>query len=341
MKRITRHARLTLLALLLFIQVVNAQQVRSTEEVKREAGRIVTAAERLRSEAYRKAGNNRTNVKVERQIAESFEKAIELWREAGDYRRLTAAVEELTRIYSVIGDYERVVHWLTRQADFWRERGDSSQQAKSLFLLGIRQSQMRRDANAVETYQRVIEMSRSGEFYNLGANALSQLAISYDRLGRVKEAEAARLQSKEWFSKKEPPGPAVPERPSAPVIIPTQWIDLPGSPLGAEYRVVDGVNRAVLVNRSSGLINMVSFGCVALETNNKVRVLHGLMGFSISHGGVGPGLYFQPFGTLNGPMNQWTDEKMSCEGPAKMTVIEAGFEDGTGWKAEGSQWVVR
>jgi len=41
---------------------------------------------------------------------------------------------------------------------------------------------------------------------------------------------------------------------------------------------------------------------------------------------------------LNGPLNRWTDEKMGCEGAAKMTLIEARFDDRTQWKADGIDW---
>ena len=41
---------------------------------------------------------------------------------------------------------------------------------------------------------------------------------------------------------------------------------------------------------------------------------------------------------LNGPLNHGTDEKMGCEGAAKMTLIEAQFHDGRKWKADQIDW---
>jgi hypothetical protein len=121
-------------------------------------------------------------------------------------------------------------------------------------------------------------------------------------------------------------------------MIPAQWVDLPGAPAAAEYRDVRGVNEAVLVNRSTKGITAVMFGCVALEDNNKVRLVSRLGGQARSHGGVPPGSYFNIFRGLNGPLNRWTDENTSCEGAAKMTLIETAFDDGATWKAEGLDW---
>jgi hypothetical protein len=81
------------------------------------------------------------------------------------------------------------------------------------------------------------------------------------------------------------------------------------------------------------------FGCVALEDNKKARALYGLIGVGRNHGGVRPGSYYEPFVILNGPLNRWTDEKMGCEGAAKMTLIAARFADGASWKADGIDWV--
>jgi hypothetical protein len=38
-------------------------------------------------------------------------------------------------------------------------------------------------------------------------------------------------------------------------------------------------------------------------------------------------------------LNRWTDEKTRCEGAAKMTLIEAVFDDRSIWKADGIEWV--
>jgi tetratricopeptide (TPR) repeat protein len=309
-------------ALILLLTVVNAQQ-RSRADALKEAARLATEAERLQSEKL---------------AAQNFEKAIELWREAGDDKRLMAGVEELTRIYSVLGDYERVLDRLTREAQYWQDRGNVAEQTQTLYLLGIRQSQMKRDAAAIETLERVVAMSRAARLRSLEPNALTQLAMQYERAGRMKDAESARTSAdKSWPRASSEPPPMA--NPIPPATIPAQWVDLPGAPAAAEYRVISGVNEAVLVNRSAKGIVMVRFGCVALDDNKKTRTLYGLIGFGMTHGGVRPGSYYQPFLTLNGPLNRWTDDKMGCEGAAKMTLIEAQFDDKTTWKADGVNWV--
>jgi tetratricopeptide (TPR) repeat protein len=322
------------------IPLIRAQEP-TPEEMLKEAGRLATAAERLRGEAYTKAraaGDRKLIVEADRAMAETLEKAIELWRTAGDEIRLAMAVEELTRLYSVLGDYDRVLDRLTREADFWRLRGDQDKQLHTLYSLGIRQSQMHRDADATQTLKDVIEMSHSAHLDSLEANALMQLANIYDRDERTMQAESVRARAKElWANMK--PAASVARKPLAPATIPAQWVDLPNAPLGAEYRVVDGINQAVLVNRTAKVVSGVSFGCVALEDNKKTRVLYGLGGETMTHGGVGPGLYWSPFVRLNGPLNQWTDEKMGCEGTAKMTLIGASFRDGTKWNAENVDWI--
>ena len=308
----------------------------------KEAARIVTEAERAAGEAWKKvrAGGDRKLVRdAEISTAGSFEKAIELWREAGDERRLIAAADELTRLYSIHGEYERVVDRLTREAEYWRKRGKIAEQTDILYTLAIRQSQMKRDAVAIETYVRVIELCRSAGLRSLEPNVFNQLAFSYERVGRVKDAESAKETAKKlWSALYSEPRPAPVLKPIPPATIPAQWVELPGAAAAAEYRVIQGVNEAVLVNRSAKDISGVMFGCVALEDNGKVRVLHGLVGEGRSHGGVRPGSYYEPFRTLNGPLNRWTDEKMGCEGAAKMTLIEATFDDRTKWKADGIDW---
>ena len=94
----------------------------------------------------------------------------------------------------------------------------------------------------------------------------------------------------------------------------------------------------MLVNRSAKVISGVMFGCVALEDNKKARVLYGLMGQARSHGGMRHGQYYEVFAMLNGPLNRWTDEKMGCEGAAKMTLIQATFDDRSKWTADGVEW---
>lgn len=327
-----------------FLNTVVNGQGRSREEMLREAGRLVTEAERKIGEVRKKVqpgGDRKLIVEAERAATESFEKAIELWRAVSDDKRLVAGVDELTRLYSVNGDYERVVDRLTREADYWLERGNSSQHADTLYLLGIRQMQMEREAAAIETLERVVELSRSSRLRSLEPNVLTQLAFLYDRVGRLKDAESSRERANKLWAVPDPEPTRVANPIPPPPTIPVQWVDLPGAPAIAEYREVGGVNQAVLVNRSTKGIEMVHFGCVVLEDNNKARVLHGLVGLGRNHGGVRPGFYYEPFSALNGPLNRWTDEKMGCEGAAKMTVIEAMFDDYTKWKADGIDWVIR
>jgi hypothetical protein len=142
------------------------------------------------------------------------------------------------------------------------------------------------------------------------------------------------------LTKDEPAPASTPSKPK-PATIPAQWIDFPSAPLAAEYRDVEGLNQAVLVNRSTKGIEFVGFGCVLLDENNKARVLSSMGGVGMNHGGVRPGFYYQPFVMLNGPLNRWTDEKVSCEGAAKLAVVQVMFDDNTAWKADGSDSVVR
>lgn len=322
-------------------RAATAQEL-TREEALREAGRLGTEAERLRGEAYKKVqagGDRRLIAEAERAAADKFRRAIELWRAAGDVNRLAAGVEELTRIYSVAGDYDGAVGCLRREAEFWGGRGNLPRQIYTLWLMGIRQVQMRRDKAAVETFERVVEMSRNAGLVHVERNALEDLARLYDKFGRREDAEQLRAAAKVLWSQTDAAAPDL-IRPSKPAVIPEQWIDLPSAPLAAEYRDVEGVRQAVLVNRSAKGVEMVMFGCVA-EENGKVRVSNGLMGLGQNHGGVGPGSHYLPFSALNGPLNQWTDEKMGCEGAAKMAVTEAGFADRTTWKADGTDWISR
>jgi tetratricopeptide (TPR) repeat protein len=319
--------------------VLNAQQ-RSRAEALKEAARLATEAERIQGDAIHKvqAGADRKLIRESEKLAvESFAKAIELWREAGDDKRLIAAVDEQTRLCSVIDDYDCVFDRLTREAQYWQDRGNVPEQVHTLYLLGIRQSQMKRYAVAIETTERVVTMSRSARLQQLEPNALLQLSTLYDRVGRLQDAQSAReTADKLWAGI--PLQPAPQTGPIPPATIPAQWVDLPGAPAAVEYRVLEGVNEAVLVNRSAKGITMVRFGCVALEGDKKTRVLYGLLGLGSTHG-VRSGFYYQPFRALNGPLNRWTDEKMGCEGAAKMTLIETQFDDGTMWKADGLNWV--
>ena len=327
--------------ILLGTVAVNGQQPPRADLLK-EAGRLATEAERVQGEASKKvqAGADRKLLSESyRLAAENFEKAVELWREAGDDNRLIAGADELTRLYSIIGEYDRVVDRLTREAQYWRERGNVAFQTNTLYTLGIRQSQMKRDAAAIETLEQVLALSRSAKLRSLEPNVLTQLAMLYDKAGRAEDAASARESAnKLWSGPQDNPGPARFANPVPPATIPAQWVDLPGAPAASEYRVIEGVNEAVLVNRSSKGIELVMFGCVALEGSGKVRVLNGLMGLGVNHGRIGPRSYYRPFTALNGPLNRWTDDKMGCEGAAKMTLIEAGFDDRSTWKADGIDW---
>jgi len=231
-----------------------------------------------------------------------------------------------------------VVDRLTREAEYWRERGDVAARANNLYTLGIRQWQMRRETASIETLEQVLVMSRSAGLRSLEPNVLTQLASLYEKAGRLKEAESYKQTAKELWAIQST-APARPPERIPPATIPAQWVDLPTAPAAAESRVIEGVSEAVLINRSSKGIEWVFFGCVALEDNKKVRVLYSLNGMGSNHGGVRPGSYYQPFTLLNGPLNQWTDEKMGCEGPAKLTLIEATFDDRSTWKADGTNWV--
>lgn len=330
---------LAVLSLTTFTSVINGQKA-SREEALREAGRTVTEAERKVGEAY-KTNDRKLVVEAERATADALVKAIEVWRETGNESRLLAGVEELTRIYSVHGDYEKAVDRLKSEADYWMGRGDLKQQLRMLLLLGVRQWQMKKDEASIETLQQVIEMSRGSGIYSSERNALEELALVYTRLGRTKDAEAAKSKAKQLWEIREPAAPRTATSKAQPITIPAQWVDLPSAPMAAEYRDVEGVNQAVLVNRSTKVIGYMGFGCVLLEENNKTRVLYGLSGVGFSHGGVRPGFYYQPFATLNGPLSRWTDEKMSCEGVARMAVVEVLFDDRTSWNADGSDAVIR
>lgn len=322
-----------------FGSVVNAQK-RSREEALKEAGTIVTAAERKVAQAHQ-TGNRALIVEAERATAEAFVKAIELWREAGDDSRLIFAVEELTRLYTVHGEQAKVVERLKSEANYWAGRGDVKSQLRMLLLLGIRQWQMRQDPAAMETLQQAIELSHNAGLILSERNAWEQLALVYTRMGRTEEAEAAKAKVNELLAIPEPPAPPSTPRKLPAETIPAQWVDLPGAPLAAEYRDIDGANRAVLTVKSTKGIELMMFGCVLLEENNKIRVLYGLGGSSLNHGGFRPGAYLRSFIMLNGPLSRWSDEKMGCEGAAKMAVIEATFDDRTTWKADGSDAVVR
>jgi len=206
-----------------------------------------------------------------------------------------------------------------------------------LWLMGIRQMQMRREQEAVKTFERVVEMSRDAGLVSVERTTLNDLARLYKKLGRGEEAEHLLIRSKEigsWVENM----PAEVRAPSKPPVIPAQWIDFPSAPLGADYRDVDGVRKAVLVNRSLKEISSVFVGCVE-EHEGKARVVSDLVGESWSHAGVGPGSYFKNLlAALDGPMNQWTDKKMGCEGAAKLSVTTVVYTDNTSWKAEGTDW---
>lgn len=329
-----------LLAVCSFLGPIGGIQ-QSSEEAIREAGRLGTEAERIRGEAYKKVqegGDRKLLTEAERAAAEKFRQALELWRAAGDDARLTAGAGELSRIYAVLQDYENAVGCLKREAEFWRARGDSAREINTLHLLGIRQMQLRNHEEAKKTFERVVEMSRTAKQISVEYNALNSLAMLSQIAGRDHEAEILRARAKEvsdqMYNERSPEEKKRPVE----VKIPAQWIDLPSAPLVADYREVEGVTQAVLVNRSTKGIEMVDFGCVE-EKDGKAHVVGGLVGVGQNHGGVGPGYFYEPFAVLNGPLNRWTNEKMGCGEKAKMAVIKAVYADRAKWEAEGANWI--
>ncbi|HEX8491289.1 MAG TPA: hypothetical protein VF658_00465 [Pyrinomonadaceae bacterium] len=328
------------LALILFLATLSATaQELSRAEAMKKAGRLGTEAERIRGEAHQqvRAGGDRKLIhEAERAAAEKLRSALELWRTAGDDNRLIMAAEELSRIYFVLNDYESAVGTLRREMEFWRERGDVARQVHITWLIGIRQMQMRRDDAATKTIEEVIEMSRNAHLGDFEANALNDLARLYEQAGRGAEAATLKAKANELWEQMRSQS-VVEKKPREPLKIPAQWFDFPTAPLVAEYRELEGVRQAVLVNRSAKGIEMVGFGCVK-EQDGKAHVVGELGGMGLNHGGVAPGNYYESFAFLNGPLNQWTDEKMGCEGKAKMAVIRAIYADGAKWEVEGADW---
>jgi tetratricopeptide (TPR) repeat protein len=332
---------LIFLAIVSFLAPVGIIQQKSSEEAVREAGRLGTEAERIRGEAYKQvqAGGDRQLLQeAEQAAAERFRKALELWRAAGDYDRLTAGAEELSRIYSVLYDYENATGCLKLEAEFWQARGDSAREIQTIHLLGIRQMQLRNYEEAKKTFEKVVEMSRAANRISVEYNALNNLATLSQIAGRDDDAELLRAKAKELADQIYNNIPPEEKKQRDTVKIPSQWIDLPAAPLVADYRDVEGVTQAVLVNRSTKGIEMVDFGCVE-EKDGKAHVVGGLVGVGRNHGGVGPGYFYEPFTVLNGPLNRWTNEKMGCEWKAKMAVIKAVYADRTKWEAEGTDWI--
>lgn len=332
-----------LLALIVFpaLPTATAQQLSRAEAMK-EASRLATEAERIRGEAYKqvRAGGNRNLIQEgERAAAEKLRSALEFWRAAGADNRLMMAAEEISRIYFVLNDYESAVGALRRELDFWRERGDVARQVHIKWLIGIRQMQMRRDDAATRTIEEVIEMSRAANLGDIEANALNDLARLYEQAGRGAEAATLKARAEELWEQMRSQS-VVEKKVREPLKIPAQWFDFPSAPLVAEYRELEGVRQAVLVNRSTKGIEMVGFGCIT-EKDGKARVVGELGGMGLNHGGVAPGNYYESFAFLNGPLNQWTDEKMGCEGKAKMAVVRAVYADGAEWEVEGTDWIGR
>jgi tetratricopeptide (TPR) repeat protein len=334
---------LIFLAIFSLLGSVGITQQQSIEELVREAGRLGTEAERIRGEAYKKAqagGDRKLLLEAERAAAEKFRKALELWRAAGDYDHLTAGAEELSRIYSVLNDYDNAVGCLKLESEFWRARGDSAREVRTIHLLGIRQMQLRNYEQARKTFEKVVEMSRAANQISVESNALDSLAMLSQIAGRDIDAELLRARAKEvrdqMYNNRLPEE----KKERVAVKIPSQWIDLPSAPLVAGYRDPEGVTQAVLVNRSTKGIEKVDFGCVE-EKDGKAQVAWGLVGVGTGHGGVRPGYYFEPFTVLNGPLNRWTNEKMGCGEKARMAVIKAVYADRTEWEAEGTDWISR
>lgn len=325
------------------VNAVVAAQEMSREEMMKEAGRLGTEAERMRGEAYQqmRADGDRTLIwEVERAAVEKFRRALELWRAAGETDRIVTVAEEISRIYSVLNDYENAIGGLRREVEFWHSRGDLNREVNTTWLIGIRQMQMGRNEAAIKTLEEVVKTSHAANLTSLEANALDTVAGLYEKAGRSADAVQLKTRAREiWEQTYSNMQPEVKQQ-QQPVKLPAQWLDLPAAPLVAEYRDVEGVRQAVLVNHSTQGIENVAFGCV-VEQDGKVRVVGQLGGMGLNHGGVRPGYFYEAFGFLNGPLNQWTNEKMGCEGKAKMAVVNVTYADRTEWKAEGTAWAYR
>jgi tetratricopeptide (TPR) repeat protein len=323
--------------------LLSRTQELSREEARREAGRLATEAERIRQIAHNKVATGASRKlldEAEKAVVERFLKALELWRVAGDYDRLARGAEELSRTYMVLNDYAAAVACLRREVEFWRGLGDVPRQAHTLWLIGLRQSAWQKDEEAIKTFEQVIKISRAANVVQAEAGALAELERIYRSMGRGKEAEKLQPRVLELRELQMASGQAGQRQQAEPIEIPKQWLDLTSVPLTPEYRDIDGVRQAVLVNRSTKGVTMVMFGCVE-EQGGKVQVLYTLFGVGISHGGVRPGYFYEPSKQLNGPLNVWTDEKMGCEGKARMAIISVYFADQTEWKADGTEWIER
>ena len=311
--QVFRFTLILALVSMTLVTVVTGQK-RSRDELLKEAGRLVINSERRMGEAIKKVragGDPKLEPEAKRFMAESFEKAIELWRQTGHDERLIDGVEALSRFNSGFGEYAKVVALHTREAEYWRDRGNVAAQTKTLYSLGLRQSQMKREAAAIETFERVLLMSRSAQLRSLERDVLTQMASSYERVGRLKDAESAReTANRLWAAFPREPVRTMSAKPVPPGTIPPQWVDLPDAPAASDYRVVEGVSEAVLANRSDKGIKLLMFGCVALEDDKKVRFLYSLIGVAQPHRGVLPGPYYKVFSGLNGPLSHWRDEKM-------------------------------
>ena len=75
--------------------------------------------------------------------------------------------------------------------------------------------------------------------------------------GRDNEAAILRARAKEISDQMYNDRPPEEKKRPVEVKIPAQWIDLPSAPLVADYREVEGVTQAVMVNRSTMGIEMV------------------------------------------------------------------------------------
>ena len=321
-----------------------AVQEQSREDALKEAGRLGTEAERIRGEAYKlvAAGGDRKLLReAELAAAERISQALHLWRAANHFERLFAGTEELSRIYSILNDYESTVNLLTREAEFWLAREDIVRQVHLILLMGIRQMQMRRTDAAIKTLEHAAELSRAANLISSEIGSLESVVMLLEKSERASEVEPLRARLRELRAAQFESASAVETKQQpAPLELPLQWLDLPGAPLAAEYRHIDGVRQAVLVNRSARGIEFVGFGCVRSK-NGRVEVLSELVWMGLNHGGVAPGSYYEPFAMLNGPANRWTDERMGCEGKARIAVIKAVYSDRTEWTADGTNWKSR
>jgi tetratricopeptide (TPR) repeat protein len=316
-----------------------AAQQRTAEEAVREAGRLCTEAERLQGEAMAKVdagGDLKLLDDANRASIERFRRAVDLWHQAGAREREAKGLEELARLYLCLREPGRAIETLERMVGLWPAASDPLRRVGALQTLALRLEQAKRHDEALARINEAVELSRAAGQARAESARLYQGARLYEVMGRAGEAAAYQARS-EALERAADAARAEAQEAPEPVQAPAAWYDLPSAPLAAEYRTEDGVVRAVLVNRSTKGVEGVMFGCAA-DVDGKVHVARKLGGMGRNHGGVRPGDYFDPFERLNGPLNEWTDEKMGCEAGGRMVVVEVTYDDGSTWSAEGASW---